>query len=877
MTSQTASAGPATTEAPKIGYLDAAAPLVQPRQFAKLLPELRRGGVQVVLSTVAAIEDSRYAMGVIGRWLHLERSGQAGLRMARTVAEIEKAAHDHEIAVVLHFQGCEPIEGDLQLLEVYHALGVRVMQLTYNARNRLGDGCLERDNAGLSRFGRQAVATMNQLGIVVDVAHVGERTSLEAIEHSASPVIATHANACGVYQSRRNLTDQQIRAIAASGGVIGTCAFPGFVGPGQPDLDRFLDHVDYMVQLVGAQHVGIGLDFAQETEEDYDYYGYEEDTYPRPPWTYPPGIAEFADVSNIGTGLRQRGYADEDIAAIGRGNFPQGLSRGLGPMSLRRVFAREAELRDGTRLVADITLPERGKSFPVVLVRTPYARVSDRIVGWADFFAASGYAFVAQDVRGRGDSGGTFEPWACEFDDGYDTIEWVAAQDWCNGRVGTLGGSYEGWTQWAAAARHPPALKAMVTSGSPGRWFRDWPYRYGAFYAADYFEWLARTSGRLVQPVPFPDWSFVVNHRQPRRLDADSGLPLARWQEALDHDTYDEYWHSLDITGYEEMDIAVLHVTGWWDACSPGEIHHFQELAARSPAGRRQQLVLGPFDHHGAVVTGSLPSGDLGIAAVGALSTESLWAGWFDRFLRGDDPAGVVSPAVRYFCLNANTWLEAEQWPPEGTRPTEWYLTGDGRLATGPEAGTTQRSYVYDPARPVLSLTSLHQRERLEWAPRPAMLVEHRPDVLMYRSAPVPSPITIAGPIEAALFVSSDAPDTDFVVSVVYVRADGTGTVLADGILRAAMRSSLERVELLEPGHVYELAIDVDDLSLRLEVGEAFAVVISSSLAPNYCPNPNTGEGYGGYAPGRPATQTIFHGGDTPSRISLHVLAEPGP
>jgi predicted acyl esterase len=571
-------------------------------------------------------------------------------------------------------------------------------------------------------------------------------------------------------------------------------------------------------------------------------------------------------------------------------------------MSLRRLFGLEVPMRDGIGLATDVTLPAEGGPFPAILVRSPYSRVNERIVGWADWFAGCGYAFVAQDVRGRGDSGGRFEPWANELDDGYDAIEWLAGQSFCDGAVGMLGGSYEGWVQWAAASRHPRPLKAMVTSGSPGRWFRDWPYRFGAFFAADYLEWLVRTSGRLVQPVPFPDWSFVVHHHDPRRLDTDSGKPLASWQHALDHDTYDDYWHSLDIDGYEQMDIAVLHVTGWFDACAPGELHHFRQMADRSPARGRHRLVIGPCDHHGAVVTGKVVDGDLDIPPTGAMGMEPMWQGWFDRFLKrpavggasGKAPAtgasverpgraadagagagdDVVTPVVRYFCLGANTWSEADDWPPPEAVETVWYLRSDAVLARAPEDHSKPREYTYDPLRPVLSMTRLHHRERLEWQPRPATLVEDRDDVLGYRSAPLERALTLVGTPRVTLHASSSGRDTDFVASIGYVRADGSCTIIADGILRAAMRSSLERAEPLEPGTVYELEIELDDIALHLAAGEALALFVSSSLSPNYHPNPNTGQGYGGTAPPIAVRQRVLHGSPTPSRLVIDALEE---
>ena len=346
-----------------------------------------------------------------------------------------------------------------------------------------------------------------------------------------------------------------------------------------------------------------------------------------------------------------------------------------------RLFGVQVPMADGVSLSTDVVLPAAGAGpWPAILIRTPYSKVNDRILGWADFFADYGYAVVAQDVRGRGDSDGVWEPWINEFDDGHDTVEWIAAQPWCTGKVGMLGGSYEGWVQWAAASRHPAHLAAMVTSGSPGRWFRDWPYRFGAFYASDYLEWLNLTAGRVVQPFPFPSWAWYVSHPSLRTLDTDSGRPLASWQAALDHGTYDGYWHSLDIAGYEQMDIPVLHVTGWFDACAPGEFHHFGQMRERSPAADRQSLVVGPWDHGGAVVTGRAVEGDLAISAQGTVDLRLAWERWFARFLK-DQRADTDEPQVRYYTLGVSEWRESSSWPPAGRRSTCCTCTPTGRRA----------------------------------------------------------------------------------------------------------------------------------------------------------------------------------------------------
>jgi uncharacterized protein len=544
-------------------------------------------------------------------------------------------------------------------------------------------------------------------------------------------------------------------------------------------------------------------------------------------------------------------------------------------MTPGRLFDVQVPMTDGVSLSTDVVWPATSSSWPAILIRTPYSKVNDRILGWADFFADYGYAVVTQDVRGRGDSDGVWEPWASEFGDGHDTVEWIAAQPWCTGKVGMLGGSYEGWVQWAAASRHPAHLAAMVTSGSPGRWFRDWPYRFGAFFASDYLEWLNRTARRVVQPVPFPSWAWYLSHSSLRTLDADTGRPLASWQAALDHSTYDSYWHSLDITGYEQMDIPVLHVTGWFDACAPGEYHHFHEMRKRSPAAGRQSLLVGPWDHHGAVVSGQAVEGDLAISAQGTVDLRLVWERWFARWLKGErltgEPAGADDVTVRYYSLGVNQWRESSSWPPARSKEHVLYLHADGSASTQPPSAQAAREYDYDPDRPVLSMLMPHNRDRLEWAPRPAVLIDGREDVLRYRTAQVPSSLAIAGPVHAVLYASTTGPDTDFVVSLGYVRTDGSTTIIADGILRAAMRSSLEEVSLLEPGEICELDIEVNDIALELAAGEALEIAVSSSLAPNYHPNPNNGLGYAGDAAPVIVRQTVFHGGQYPSRLVLRV------
>jgi membrane dipeptidase len=302
--------------------IDGACPLVTARAIKRHLPALRTGGVTCAVGTVASIEGARVALGQVAAWYPRVRSLPDDLVLATTADQIEAARRTGRVAIVLQFQGGNPLEYDVNLVEAFHRLGVRILQLTYNARNPLGDGCTERTDLGLSDLGLAVVAEVNRVGMLLDLSHVGVRTSLEALEASQAPVIFSHSNARAICDHPRNLTDEQLRLVGRKDGVVGVNAFPAFVRrDGTPTVEHLLDHVDYLVQAMGPRHVGLGLDFATENEDDYEFFGYKPEFYPPPPWTYPAGIDGFAAIPNVTAGLVARGYGDEDIRGILGGNF----------------------------------------------------------------------------------------------------------------------------------------------------------------------------------------------------------------------------------------------------------------------------------------------------------------------------------------------------------------------------------------------------------------------------------------------------------------------------------------------------------------------------------------------------------------------------
>lgn len=292
------------------------------------------GGVTVAVPTLAIREPAEQALRNLGSW-HRFIGTDERLRLIRSAADIHAAKASGQMGIVFHFQGTDPIEDDLNLLDTYKMLGVGMVQLTYNVKNRVGDGACERTDDGLSNFGIDLVKRCNELGVVVDGSHTGMRTTLDAIEASTKPFVFSHANAKALYDSPRNITDEQMRACAATGGLVGIVGFPGFLGTdARPTLDRFIDFIDYAVELIGTDHVGLGIDYYMGMDPiipaDKALVRYNDavatgrwdaQVYPPPPHYFPAGIETPKSLVNLTAGLLDRGYQADDVCKIMGGNW----------------------------------------------------------------------------------------------------------------------------------------------------------------------------------------------------------------------------------------------------------------------------------------------------------------------------------------------------------------------------------------------------------------------------------------------------------------------------------------------------------------------------------------------------------------------------
>ncbi|HXT34019.1 MAG TPA: CocE/NonD family hydrolase [Chloroflexota bacterium] len=554
----------------------------------------------------------------------------------------------------------------------------------------------------------------------------------------------------------------------------------------------------------------------------------------------------------------------------------------------RLLLDQRVSMRDGVTLSADVYLPAAGPGpWPAILYRTPYDNIDPTWVQTAVFFAARGYAFVSQDVRGRYDSDGEWAPFVHEAEDGFDTVEWVSGQPWCAGQVGMMGGSYTGTVQWLAVRERPPHLTALVSRAAAGRWLEEMPYRFGVVSPYEMF-WLNLVGGRTLQKSApgVPDWSRIASHRPLRDLDLALGRANTLWREWLAHDQFDDYWRRIAPDGhFHEIDLPVLHITGWFDDDQLGALHYWHGMVRESPAANRQWLVIGPYDHAG---TGAprqhLGGRDFGPGAL--VDVRAMHLRFFDRWLKGLDNGADRDPCVRIFTMGRNQWRNEETWPPAGTAPARFFLSsgghanslgGDGTLGTGaPGDDTPADHFTYNPDNPTpshLDLSdwpfgdySLDNRWRLR-----------RDDVLVYTSAPLAEELEITGHPFVVLHAASDCPDTDWHVTLCDVLPDGRSEQLAAGCLRAAYRGGREAPPTpIEPGRIYEYRIELPAISNLWPTGHRLRLTVASADFPATARNPNTNAPAGDDEIWRLAVNSVYHSPAYPSYLLAPVGREQG-
>ena len=509
----------------------------------------------------------------------------------------------------------------------------------------------------------------------------------------------------------------------------------------------------------------------------------------------------------------------------------------------------------------------------------------------------AGYVVVVQDVRGRYASEGVFNPHIQETADGVDMLAWTAVQPWSNGKVGMFGGSYLGGTQLLPARENPPALQAIAPAIAFSDGYEGCSYQGGAKVLHD-LRWV------VANIVPAEIERRVARGETPINsdipLDVDGAFnerPLAThpliqayapfYREWLTHRSDDAYWQQSSITAnYEQMAVPALHISGWYDIFPWSTFQNYMGLRDRGgsdKARQNQRIIIGPWTHMN--FSGSFPEREFGWAgSAAAIDLPGIHLRWFDRWLKGEDNGIDKEPPVMIFVMGVDEWRSEADWPLPNTQYRPYYLHsggranslhGDGTLSTELPSDEPADVYLYNPLRPVPTVGGqVILPGGNATGPRDQREVELRDDVLVYSTAVLQHPLEVTGPIELRLFVSSSARDTDFTGKLVDVYPNGRSLILTEGILRARYRHSFTEPELLEPGEIYELRLNLWVTANVFLPGHRLRLEVSSSNFPRFDRNSNTGgdmaietaEVY------ETAVNHIFHDKKRPSHLILPII-----
>jgi predicted acyl esterase len=501
-------------------------------------------------------------------------------------------------------------------------------------------------------------------------------------------------------------------------------------------------------------------------------------------------------------------------------------------------------MRDGAELVATLVLPEESGAYPAILMRTPYGRDGTR-----DYIALAreGYAFIAQDMRGRFDSEGdnlafVNDGWGV-LQDGYDTVEWIAEQEWCDGRVGTIGASALGIAQNMLAGAGPPSLKAQVIIVAAASIYHDAAYVNGVLRESQVEDWL---SGN--------EWD-------------EENLQLIR-----EHTFYDDYWRMLDLTTRAEIPFTpAMYFGGWYDTFAEGTLRGYDLRRHHAPNGSPDDtyLVMGPWTH-----------GTMFDAATGGIELPPQAAGdfipdviaFFNYYLKGEDNGFAAQyPRVQYYAMGSlvgrdapgNFWVAAADFPPEAEDAT-MFLAPEGRLeSTLPDVPDHSVKLTFTPSDPVK--TKGGRNLTIPAGPADQREVEKRADVISFTSEALKRPMPIAGLVTAQIAMAANAPDADISVRISDVYPDGTSFLILDGIARMSLPYPYTKPRTIAPGKFYRIPVELGHTTYIIDAEHKLRVALAASNHPRFELSPTLAEA------DKPVELRISLGGDMPSSLQFTV------
>jgi uncharacterized protein len=510
-----------------------------------------------------------------------------------------------------------------------------------------------------------------------------------------------------------------------------------------------------------------------------------------------------------------------------------------------------AEMRDGVKLAGNLYKPAGAGPFPCIVQRTPYGKdaMSASPAGMKKY-VDGGYAYLVQDVRGKGRSEGFYQAFINDAFDGYDTVEWMAKQPWCNGKIGIMGASAMGYTTMLAATMKPPHLKAAFAIVTPSTRLTG-TYIGGAYKQKDSGDW-SRGQGVPEETIAFTAGNYPAS----------------------------SYWDRTEIGEQRKyISIPTYQLGGWYDIFNEGNVRNFMYLQHEGAQGARgnQKLEMGPFGH------GAL-SGDMEYPGGGSLAGSSNEMRWWDYWLKGVDNGIMDEPPVKAYMMASarkgavspkNRWISFGDWPPAPALQN-FYLHDDGSLSTkAPTDKAASKAYYFDPKKPVQTLGGANLT--FDRGPMDQRPIGKRSDYLKFETKALEKDVVIAGPVSMDLWAATDGPDTDFMVKLVDVYPDGYEAIVLDAALRTRYREGRmpDQIKMMSPGTPEKLTIDLWDTALTFEKGHKIAVHVTSSNSPRFDVNPNTGENPGPNAKPRIAHNTVFMDTSKPSSIKLPVLYLP--
>lgn len=554
------------------------------------------------------------------------------------------------------------------------------------------------------------------------------------------------------------------------------------------------------------------------------------------------------------------------------------------------------EMSDGVKLATRVYRPNDNNRYPVLLGRTPYSSGAFGSKKEGDYrevgirMAEKGYVVVIQDIRGLYGSEGVWSMFKNDASDGYQTVIWLNEQTWSNGKVGAFGSSALGMTANLLATTNPPGLEAAFVQMAPSQFYEEVIAEGGIFRHEVVTKWMyiinSVYSKKLLQQGKIDEETYykIVTGNQ-EFPDLYLHTPLnsfpylsdnTEFTSVFEHYIRDGYYDYYDIpSNFSNIKIPIYHLGGWYDTFLDGTIKNYQGLQQNGGQGAKgnQKLLVGPWTHQ-----------DFGEHAIEGeeISLITEMERWFNYWLKDIDTGVMEEDPINYYTIGADEWQTSKEWPVASVEEEKWYFNSeksnsatsinDALLSNEQPLLVAKNQFIYDPKKPIITIGGRNLFGELGMGPldqRPAE--EHS---LTYTSEPLTEPIEIGGTVTATLYVSSDAIDTDFTMKLTDVSPDGTSYLLNEGALRMRFREGLDKEVFMEDGKVYEIEINLHEISHVFKEGHRIRVAVASSNFPRFDRNSNTGNplGVDSEIDFVIAKNTVYIGPDHPSHIALPII-----